>query len=147
MSQEIAIALISGGITLVVSLTASILTFISNQKKLKQEQEKMFKAELQSQNQKIEEMKAEIKDTLQMHKEVYISQINEVHSTIAEIKAENQQYQATMDIRIDHMTDQFMDMKTEVREHNNFAKRLPVLEEQMKVANNRIKDLEENEKR
>lgn len=130
-----------------VSLTASILTFISNQKKLKQEQEKMFKAELQSQNQKIEEMKAEIKDTLQMHKEVYISQINEVHSTIAEIKAENQQYQATMDIRIDHMTDQFMDMKTEVREHNNFAKRLPVLEEQMKVANNRIKDLEENEKR
>ena len=29
-----------------------------------------------------------------------------------------------------------------VREHNNYARRLPVLEEQMKVANHRIEDLE-----
>ena len=30
----------------------------------------------------------------------------------------------------------------EVREHNNFARRVPILEEQMKVANHRIADLE-----
>lgn len=30
----------------------------------------------------------------------------------------------------------------EVRTHNNFAQRIPVLEEQMKVANHRIADLE-----
>ena len=30
----------------------------------------------------------------------------------------------------------------EVREHNNFAQRVPVLEEQIKVANHRIADLE-----
>lgn len=30
----------------------------------------------------------------------------------------------------------------EVRTHNNFAQRVPVLEEQMKVANHRIADLE-----
>jgi len=33
-----------------------------------------------------------------------------------------------------------------VREHNNFARRVPILEEQMKVANHRIADLEQNEK-
>lgn len=31
----------------------------------------------------------------------------------------------------------------EVREHNNFAQRVPILEEQMKVANHRIADLEQ----
>lgn len=30
----------------------------------------------------------------------------------------------------------------EVREHNNFARRLPVVEEQIKVINHRISDLE-----
>ena len=44
--------------------------------------------------------------------------------------------QAVTDTKIDELT-------REVREHNNFAKRVPVLEEQMKVANHRISDLEE----
>ena len=34
------------------------------------------------------------------------------------------------------------ELTREVREHNQYAKRMPVLEEQMKVANHRIKDLE-----
>lgn len=34
------------------------------------------------------------------------------------------------------------ELTREVREHNNFAKRIPVLEEQIKVANHRISDLE-----
>ena len=34
------------------------------------------------------------------------------------------------------------ELTREVREHNNFAKRVPVLEEKIKVANNRISDLE-----
>ena len=33
-------------------------------------------------------------------------------------------------------------LEKKVDEHNNFAKRMPVLEEQMKVANHRISDLE-----
>ena len=33
-----------------------------------------------------------------------------------------------------------------VREHNGYARRLPVLEEQMKVANHRIEDLEQYHK-
>lgn len=43
--------------------------------------------------------------------------------------------QAVTDTKLDELT-------REVREHNNFARRVPVLEEQIKVANNRIKDLE-----
>lgn len=43
--------------------------------------------------------------------------------------------QAVTDCKIDELT-------REVREHNNFAKRMPVLEEQIKVANHRIADLE-----
>ena len=33
-------------------------------------------------------------------------------------------------------------LEEEVREHNNFARRMPVLEEKMDVANHRIADLE-----
>lgn len=43
--------------------------------------------------------------------------------------------QAVTDYKIDELT-------REVREHNNFAQRVPVLEEQIKVINRRIKDLE-----
>ena len=35
------------------------------------------------------------------------------------------------------------ELAREVREHNNFARRLPVVEEQIKVINHRIGDLED----
>ena len=38
------------------------------------------------------------------------------------------------------------DLTREVREHNNFAKRMPVVEEQIKVINHRISDLEQYHK-
>lgn len=38
--------------------------------------------------------------------------------------------------------EQLRQLTREVREHNNFARRVPVLEEQIKVANHRIADLE-----
>ena len=44
--------------------------------------------------------------------------------------------QAVTDTKLEELT-------REVREHNGFARRVPVLEEQMKVANHRIQDLEE----
>lgn len=43
--------------------------------------------------------------------------------------------QAITDTKLEELT-------REVREHNNFARRIPVLEEQIKVANHRIADLE-----
>lgn len=43
--------------------------------------------------------------------------------------------QAVTDYKIEELT-------REVRAHNNFAQRVPVVEEQIKVINNRLKDLE-----
>ena len=43
--------------------------------------------------------------------------------------------QAVTDTKIEELT-------REVREHNNFARRMPVVEEQIKVSNHRIDDLE-----
>ena len=46
--------------------------------------------------------------------------------------------QAVTDAKLEALT-------REVREHNNFARRMPVVEEQSKVINHRIKDLEQEE--
>ena len=47
--------------------------------------------------------------------------------------------QAVTEERLDELT-------REVREHNNFASRIPVVEEQIKSLNHRIKDLEKYHK-
>ena len=56
--------------------------------------------------------------------------------TLAGVLLSNQKAQAVTETKIEELT-------REVREHNNFARRVPVLEEQIKVANHRIDDLEE----
>lgn len=47
--------------------------------------------------------------------------------------------QAVTDTKIDELT-------REVREHNNFARRMPVVEEQIRALNRRIDDLENDGK-
>lgn len=47
--------------------------------------------------------------------------------------------QAVIETKIEELT-------REVREHNNFAKRMPVVEEQIKVINHRLQDLEQDMK-
>ena len=59
--------------------------------------------------------------------------------TLVGVLISNQKSQAVTETKIDELT-------REVREHNNFARRVPVLEEQMKVANHRIQDLEDAQK-
>lgn len=55
--------------------------------------------------------------------------------TLSGVLIANSKAQAVTDVRLDELT-------REVREHNRFAHRVPVLEEQMKVVNHRINDLE-----
>ena len=55
--------------------------------------------------------------------------------TLSGVLIANSRAQAVTDTRLDELT-------REVREHNQFARRVPVLEEQIKVANHRIDDLE-----
>ena len=59
--------------------------------------------------------------------------------TLVGVLISNQKSQAVTDTKLEELT-------REVREHNNFARRVPVLEEQMKVANHRIQDLEDAQK-
>lgn len=62
---------------------------------------------------------------------VIISNIAVYHKTQVRIETS----QAVTETKIDELT-------REVRLHNNFAQRVPVLEEKMSVANHRIEDLE-----
>lgn len=55
--------------------------------------------------------------------------------TILGVLLSNGKTQAVTTTKIEELT-------REVREHNNFARRMPVVEEQIKVINHRIEDLE-----
>lgn len=55
--------------------------------------------------------------------------------TLAGVLIANSKSQAVTDVKIDELT-------REVRKHNSFAEKIPVIEEQIKAANHRIDDLE-----
>ena len=60
--------------------------------------------------------------------------------TLIGVLIANGKTQAVTDTKLEELT-------REVREHNNFARRVPVMEEQIKVINHRIADLETAGKR
>ena len=55
--------------------------------------------------------------------------------TLLGVLIANSKTQAVTESKLDELT-------REVREHNHFAQRMPVVEEQIKVINHRIEDLE-----
>ena len=59
--------------------------------------------------------------------------------TLIGVLIANSKSQAVTETKIEELT-------REVREHNNFARRMPVVEEEIKVINHRIEDLEEYHK-
>ena len=59
--------------------------------------------------------------------------------TLAGVLLSNRKAQAVTETKIEELT-------REVRGHNNFARRVPVVEEQIKVINHRIEDLEDAQK-
>lgn len=59
--------------------------------------------------------------------------------TLAGVIITNSKTRAVTDYKIDELT-------REVREHNGFAKRMPVIEEKINVINHRIDDLEQYHK-
>lgn len=73
-----------------------------------------------------------------MTESIIVALITGSITLIGVIIASNKQ-QAVTDTKLDELT-------REVREHNDFARRVPILEEQMKVVNHRISDLEEYHK-
>lgn len=63
--------------------------------------------------------------------------VSNIH-TAQSMDAKLDKQQAVTETKLEELT-------REVRAHNNFAQRIPVLEEQIKVTNHRIADLEEHE--
>lgn len=59
--------------------------------------------------------------------------------TLLGVLIANGKSQAVTETKLDELT-------REVREHNNFARRMPVVEEQIKVINHRIQDLEDGQR-
>ena len=59
--------------------------------------------------------------------------------TLLGVLIANGKSQAVTETKLDELT-------REVREHNGFARRMPVVEEQIKIINHRIEDLEEYQK-
>ena len=59
--------------------------------------------------------------------------------TLLGVMISNGRTQAVLESKVEELA-------REVREHNNFARRMPVVEEQIKVINHRIQDLEESQK-
>lgn len=55
--------------------------------------------------------------------------------TLLGVLIANSKNQAVIETKVEELT-------REVRAHNNFAQRMPVVEEQIKVINHRIEDLE-----
>lgn len=55
--------------------------------------------------------------------------------TLMGVLITNNKHQAITETKLEELT-------REVREHNNFARRMPVVEEKIKVINHRIDDLE-----
>ena len=55
--------------------------------------------------------------------------------TLAGVLLSNQKAQAVTDTKLEELT-------REVRAHNGFAQKIPVMQEQIKVINHRIEDLE-----
>lgn len=61
------------------------------------------------------------------------------NKTADKMQAQLEKAQAVSDTKIEELT-------REVREHNGFARRVPVVEEQVRVINHRLKDLEDENK-
>ena len=58
--------------------------------------------------------------------------------TLIGVLSSNSRAQAVTDTKLEELT-------REVREHNGFARRMPVVEEQIRVINHRITDLEKEQ--
>ena len=131
------------GIT-VTAIASVIGTVLSSNKKTREGQISKL-AEFQSEQAKqISQFQKDTRNEMSKLQDAYADSIVEVKSMITDLNARQQQYQAVMELKLENMTREFTDMKEEVKEHNGFAKRMPVVEEQIKVANHRIQDLEDS---
>lgn len=128
----------------VTAIGSVIGIVLSSNKKTREDQISKLAEFQDEQAKQISQFQKDTRAEMSKLQDAYADSIVEVKSMITDLNARQQQYQAVMELKLENMTREFTDMKEEVKEHNGFAKRMPVVEEQIKVANHRIQDLEDS---
>lgn len=131
MSEAIILALITGGVTLVTSLGSSILVFIVNNKKIRAEQDQKQVEQIAAQNKKIDSMQKELTDMLNEHKNEYLKEIGNIHTSINDIKNDAKSNNALINQQIQTLSDR-------VEKHNNVIERTYELEADVKVLKSKV---------
>lgn len=126
MTEAIILALITGGVTLVTSLGSSILVFIVNNKKIRAEQDQKQSEQIAAQNKKIEDLQKELTNMLNEHKKEYLNEINNIHTSINDIKNDAKSNQALINNQIQTLSDR-------VEKHNNVIERTYALEKDVAI--------------
>lgn len=131
MDNTIWVAIITGA----VSAGGAFLSFVAS--------ERSRKDKIQQAHQKaLDEVEKSVLDTLKANREEYLSEISDVKDSFSEMKAVYQQTVAVVDLKIEAL-------EKATNKHNSVIERTYELErkstlhdEQIKVANHRIEDLE-----
>lgn len=106
----------------------TVITQKSLDRRHREDMEEKHSNDLQELNRKHHEDLSSIRNE-------YQANFDDIKQSVAELQASVQQYMAITELKIENLTE-------EVRKHNNFAQRMPVVEEKIRVANHRIDDLE-----
>lgn len=83
---------------------------------------------------------------LQTQNAVQFQKIEELGKNVMQVKSELTQKidsnQQMIDLKIEHLGNQQKEMQKLLDVHNDYARHMPVIEEQVKVINHRLEDLE-----
>ena len=74
---------------------------------------------------------------------VWLTNRKSTADLFAKLDKQSELSDAKLDAEIRVIKTQIEELTREVRRHNNFAERVPIIEEQIKVSNHRLSDLEE----
>lgn len=151
MSDDVKIALISGGVGILTALIASIGSFQLSTKKDREKQRNDLKAELITYHNKNRE---EIEKIRQNDLKEIRNDITQTREDITQMGANLQQKIAIVELNQSHMREDVVVLSNRVEKHNGVIERTyrledndKLLEEKISVGNHRIADLEEEVRR
>lgn len=143
MYSELVGKIVTGVLTAIVTLAVCMINNYYQNKR----QQNEFREKEQERMEALENLH---KKQLEEIKETFSRQIQSIKDQFTaqaeELMANQMEMRHMFEKKIEMLDYQFKEMTLEVHDHNNFAKRMPVMEEQIKVINHRLEDLEKKEK-
>lgn len=133
MDSTIVVAIITGAVTLITSLTTSILANAQNNKKLKADQDASISTQMSS-----------LKSHMDESRDIYMQQIAAVQGEISELKHKQELNQQSLEMQITTLSDRVEKHNSVVERTYALEKATTVLDQAVKVANHRIEDLEKH---